>query len=770
PVLAQDAERALLVVDPDNAESRYVANYYAAARGIPGRNVIPMDPIAANYSTWTQVQQAGFFGALRKRGIEDTIDFVILPPGHNFYTPASGHVNDTCFPVTRFAAPSPFTIARQSEDILAGVNSSETNHFADNAYGPRAFQSKLTWRFGDESTAGNAEGYFLGAMLGWTGMNGNTLQEVLDMIDRSVAVDGTAPAGTFYFCETNDQARSGPRHDHYPNAVANLATWGGQGQHLLANLPTGFHDCLGVMTGLANPAIDDPAFTLLDGAFADHLTSYAATFTNNSQTKMSRWIAKGASGTSGTVEEPCAYAGKFAHARVHNTYFRGLTLGEAWLRSHGFKPFQSLLIADPLTRPWGQPPTVDVTSPPTGPQSGTVVITPTASAVGGANTIVELTLFVDGEPLETIASGSFSLDTTAFADGWHELRIRAVDGKIWRNQASWVGSIDIDNHAGAVTLSSAGVSGDLGTAFTFDHVASGKTILEVVLLQHERVIASSTAATGSTTVFGQNTGAGAVRVVAEARFDDGTTARSLPVELDVTYAGGGGGAAAPTAFDFCIYVREDQPFLLQLPGAFDDDPSTVTTSVLTAPAQSALLGGEGSWRVFDPSDAALGSDSLTYQVTGAGGTSNTGTITIEYVDVDGCLPVQRYCIGAPNSAGAGAVIDHTGSVSVAANDFNLQITGAPDGEFGLFFYGIGQVQNTLGDGFLCVGSNIGRFPVVVTDVAGAATQWVDFDNLPGAGVDIQPGTTCTFQFWYRDPGFGGTGSNLSDGIEATFCN
>ena len=100
----------------------------------------------------------------------------------------------------------------------------------------------------------------------------------------------------------------------------------------------------------------------------------------------------------------------------------------------------------------------------------------------------------------------------------------------------------------------------------------------------------------------------------------------------------------------------------------------------------------------------------------------------------------------------------------------VHATDAPAGQFGIFFYGLGQIQNPLGDGFLCVGSSIGRFGVVTTDPSGGATQWVDFANLPPAGVDIQPGTTCSFQFWYRDPAFGGSGSNLSDALEATFCN
>jgi len=771
PALTQDAERALLVVDPDNAESRYVANYYAAARGVPASNVVYMDPSAASYLAWTQVQRHGFLGTLRNRGLEESIDFVVLPPGDEFFVPASGYVNDTCFPVHRFATPSCFTLVRQADGVLAGGEGSNgANHYRINNWGPRGFQSRLSWFLGDPSDGGSAERYYLGAMLGWTGQNGNTLQEVLDMIDRSVAADHTLPAGTFYFCETNDQARSGPRHNTYTPAATEIIARGGQAQHLLANLPIGSHDCLGVMTGLANPAIDDPGFSLLPGTFADHLTSYAATFTNNSQTKMSRWITKGASGTAGTVEEPCNYSGKFPHARLHVVYFRGLTLGEAWFRSHGFRPYQELLIADPLTRPFGKPPTVDVPSPPVGPQSGTITITPTATAVGGGNSVDELTLFVDGEPVQEITGGSFVLDTTLLTDGWHELRVRGVDKRLWRNQSSWLGGLEVDNHAGGVTLSASLAVGDLGTAFTLDHAAAGKAVDHVVLLQHERVVAASGSATGSLTVFGQDLGAGDVVVQAEARFTDGTRARSAPVAVSVAYAGGGSAAAAPVVYDFTVRVREDEAFVLNLPSSADDDPASVTTALLTSPAQAAVLGGTGSWRVLQPDPDALGTDVLTYEAAGPGGTSGVGTLTIEYVDIDGCDPVQRYCVGAPNSVGPGATLHHAGSVSAAANDLVLTAAGCPPAQFGIFFYGQGQVQNPLGDGFLCVGSGHARFPATSIDGAGTATQVVDSSALPPGGAALDPGTTHSFQFWYRDPGAGGSGSNLTDALSATFCD
>jgi len=131
--------------------------------------------------------------------------------------------------------------------------------------------------------------------------------------------------------------------------------------------------------------------------------------------------------------------------------------------------------------------------------------------------------------------------------------------------------------------------------------------------------------------------------------------------------------------------------------------------------------------------------------------------------------VTNYCVISPNSAGIGAIMNASGSTSIAANDFVLEVDGAPPGQFGLFFYGQGQAQTPVGDGYLCIGSAFVRLPVVTVDGSGHAQYPIDYNNLPPAG-QIAPGDIWDWQFWYRDPGFGSAGHNLSDAIEVEFCN
>ncbi len=70
---------------------------------------------------------------------------------------------------------------------------------------------------------------------------------------------------------------------------------------------------------------------------------------------------------------------------------------------------------------------------------------------------------------------------------------------------------------------------------------------------------------------------------------------------------------------------------------------------------------------------------------------------------------------------------------------------------------------------MCVASNHVRFPVTKTDALGQASLIVDYANPPQVSGQITVGSTWSFQFWYRDPGFGGAGFNLSNALEATFC-
>lgn len=133
--------------------------------------------------------------------------------------------------------------------------------------------------------------------------------------------------------------------------------------------------------------------------------------------------------------------------------------------------------------------------------------------------------------------------------------------------------------------------------------------------------------------------------------------------------------------------------------------------------------------------------------------------------------VQNYCAFLPNSVGLGAQMFHFGSASVAANDLQVEAIGCPPNKPGVFFFGPTQISVLFGDGLRCVGGTVKRLGVIQTDVFGFANMAIDVTSptFTTSAAPAIPGSVTNFQFWYRDPGFG-TGFNLTDGLEVTWCD
>jgi len=98
------------------------------------------------------------------------------------------------------------------------------------------------------------------------------------------------------------------------------------------------------------PALDSLQF--LPGAIADHLTSAGGVLEGDAQMSAMEWIDAGATGTYGTVVEPCNFAQKFPDpVVVMDHYLKGDTLIEAYWKSVQW-PGQGLFIGEPLAQPF----------------------------------------------------------------------------------------------------------------------------------------------------------------------------------------------------------------------------------------------------------------------------------------------------------------------------------------------------------------------------------------------------------------------------------
>ncbi len=632
------AEHALLIVDPTDPASLYLANHYRTARQVPDSNFLYIFPTTGDYAGFVDGQIAATFAQIDRQQIGDHIDYIILAPTEEFFVDVgvAGLITDSCSPVTRFSLTGAYSMALIASEVQGGLNVLAENEYYRATLGPRAFSSSTAWLNGQPSTAGAARRYYLGAQLGQTGVRGNTVGELIAMIDRSAAVDGTFPAGTFYYCETTDTARSGPRDSDYPARVADIIADGGSAAHLMDNLPGGTSDGLGVMTGLANPPFSTAGMTLVAGAFGDHLTSYAGTFDNGAQTKMSEWINVGASGSWGTVEEPCNYSQKFPNPRIHVLYNRGLPLGDACFRAIRALPFQGMLYGDPLTRPFTHIPAVSVGGLPGGTISGTIVLTPSATTTDGTATIAEHRLLVDGVVVDTIADGAtFTLDTTTLADGWHDLRVLTTDDRLQAATGRWRDALLVDNTGRGVTASALPTSGDHATTFDFTVGTTGAGFSEIRLMHNGRIVAAAAGSSGTLSVTGLALGAGLVEVYAEGLLSDGTIVRSAPQTLNISFTSGTPSGNPPLASSYTRYIDVTGTTLVELPGGHDNDAESISYVVTGSPSQATISGGTlFNYRLVTPDVGASGTDTLTFRIDSPSGSSTTETVTLIY---SGCL-------------------------------------------------------------------------------------------------------------------------------------
>lgn len=169
------------------------------------------------------------------------------------------------------------------------------------------------------------------------------------LVDRGIRSDHSRPRATVYLIRTQDAARN-VRARHYDDAESLLSGRVNvrQSSTPVQNLAD---PAIGYFTGAIRVA-ELHGIRFLPGAVADHLTSTGGAAGNPTQMSAVEWLLQGATGTYGTVTEPCNHLAKFPNPGVlldHNLH--GETLLEAYWKSVAM-PGQGLFIGEPLARPY----------------------------------------------------------------------------------------------------------------------------------------------------------------------------------------------------------------------------------------------------------------------------------------------------------------------------------------------------------------------------------------------------------------------------------
>lgn len=323
------AEELAVLVNADDPQSVAVGEHYVKARGIPAANVVSLR-LGAELATGktTKISEATF------AGWKSQIDAA---------TPKTAQA----FAVT-WIYPSVVDCMSLTSALAFGFDKKWCN-----TSGQTCGSTAPSPYFNTATTSPQTALSVRPAMV----IAGATTADAIALVDRGVSADGTYPLSKGYLVRTSDAARS----VRFGDFITTNATWNKPDSlafEYIDNATTGNGlvenktDVLFYFTGFASVA-QIATNKYLPGAMADHLTSYGGQIPTSGQMSMLRWIEAGATGSSGTVIEPCNYTTKFSSASVAVAkYFGGATLLEAYWKSVAW-PGETLFIGEPLARPYG---------------------------------------------------------------------------------------------------------------------------------------------------------------------------------------------------------------------------------------------------------------------------------------------------------------------------------------------------------------------------------------------------------------------------------
>jgi uncharacterized protein (TIGR03790 family) len=306
-------QQLAVIVNERDPLSRRIAEYYVARRLIPASNVIRVQ-----FPPGARVMRPQDFKPLRARILRET------PESVQAYALAwTAPYRVGCMSITTAMAAG-----FRKEFCAATCRPTEASPYFDSD--SRRPYDDFGWR---------------PSIL----LAGTTLDDVKALIDRGVAADGTHPSGTAYLMSTSDRARN--TRARFYQGILLMQSDRFRLQMLKQDSLRYRDDVMFYFTGLAKvPGIESNTF--LPGAIADHLTSAGGQLTGSSQMSSLRWLEAGATGSYGSVSEPCNFVEKFPRPNVViERYLNGETLLEAYWKSVEW-PGQGLFIGEPLAAPF----------------------------------------------------------------------------------------------------------------------------------------------------------------------------------------------------------------------------------------------------------------------------------------------------------------------------------------------------------------------------------------------------------------------------------
>lgn len=181
---------------------------------------------------------------------------------------------------------------------------------------------------------------------------GDSVQEVIQLIDRGIRADSSFPSGNSYLIKGNGgnydvrAANYNLTREDFNSVFFTYVT------KQVGNGPLKRKNILFYFIG-APQVTRLEQLEFLPGAIADHLTSFGGDlYGKHGQSVSLAWLKAGATASYGTVVEPCNHLQKFPNpASAMYYYLKGNSLLEAYWKSVAW-PGQGLFIGEPLSSPF----------------------------------------------------------------------------------------------------------------------------------------------------------------------------------------------------------------------------------------------------------------------------------------------------------------------------------------------------------------------------------------------------------------------------------
>ena len=540
-------ENIFLVVNSSSQASKTIANHYIGLRKIAPINIfyIKFDENNGYIESkpFKDIFLKPIFEAINRRGLASQIDYVVYSSGFPWQVAYKNEIPSDKYNM-QFQPRGSLTgstylwsYAVQKRIEMFGFNTNfyclpktGDNPLKTDSSVTRAMRGQYRWL--PEGTRDQKQGlpYMMSASLGVTTARGTTAEEVVQYLKVARQADGTHPKGTFYYMKHNGP-RSKARHDMFPQAVNALKKEGHQAVVLEGTFPRNKPDIAGLTVGLQQYSIPDAQCKLLPGALCDNLTSSGGQFRLGvKQTALTDFLVQGAAGSCGTVVEPTAMPQKFPTPFLHLHYVRGCSMAEAFYQSIQ-APFQQLVVGDPLCQPWAYFPEVTVEGLPEDKSvTGTITLTPSSKTIAG-RAVIAHDFYLDGRRIHRAKPGTnFPLDTTSIPDGYHELRIVAIDNTPIETQGNWIGEIEVNNEGKSLQLTLENRH-ELATAKQLSIKSASEQNIDVALMHHGRKLGVIPKGNGVAKISRKSLGSGPIVLQTREIAEKGVQSAPLRFEL-----------------------------------------------------------------------------------------------------------------------------------------------------------------------------------------------------------------------------------------------